>query len=282
MLATSALACTFLRSSVIGCNDLGWRGFLIAEFVLLLWAADLFANRDRLDFLSAHQKQLLVVFFALGFAGTVYDLAIVRLYPVLADRGVVPPLDWMSPDRNFGKRTYAERSAYQWLHTVTSATAAVQSNPKTVFQDTVGMIYGDRRTIAGDTSCLTTFGGDPAQCPPVLSRVLAAFPDDARSLPASFQETCQSLPLDTLVAKDTDPVWNNPASWVWTERPAYSNAYMRLFRCESRSGTPTAVGRNLAWGPLWGRLLGGPLRPRKDLRTRLAHVVLAVPSLIDK
>jgi hypothetical protein len=57
MLTISILVCTFMRSSVIGCNDLGWRGMLIAEFVLLLlWAADL---------------------FALGFVGTVYDLAIV-------------------------------------------------------------------------------------------------------------------------------------------------------------------------------------------------------------
>jgi hypothetical protein len=239
MLATSALVCTFLRSTA-GCNDLGWRGFLVAEFVLLLWAADLFADRARLDFLTAHQKQMLVVFFALGFAGTVYDLAMVRFYPVLADRGVVPPLDWMSPDRNFGKRTYAERSAYQWLHTVTVATAAVQSNPKVVFQDTVGMIYGDRHSIAADTFCLTSFGGDPAQCPPVLSRVLAAFPEDARSLPASFQDICRSLPIDTLVAKDTDPVWGNLTSWVWTERPAYSNAYMRLFRCPSPDRTLTS------------------------------------------
>jgi hypothetical protein len=162
MLATSMLLCSFLRSSVIGCNDLGWRGLLVAEFVLLLWASDLFANRDRLDFLSARQKQLLVVFFALGFSGTVYDLAIQRFYPVLADRGVVPPLYWMSADRNFGKRTYAERSAYQWVHTATTASAAVQSNPKVVFQDTVGMIYGDRHTIIGHPSCLTSFGGDPA------------------------------------------------------------------------------------------------------------------------
>ena len=235
MLATSVLLCTFLRSSVIACNDLGWRGLLVAEFVLLVWASDLFANRDRLDFLNAHQKQLLMVLFALGFSGTVYDLAIQRLYPILADRGVVPPLYWMSADRNFGKRTYAERSAYEWLHTATAASAAVQSNPKVVFQDTVGMIYGDRHTLAGDTSCLSAFGGDPAQCPPVLSRVQAAFAEDARSAPVDLQEVCRSLPIDILVAKDTDRVWSNHESWVWTERPAYANSYMRLFNCQSRN-----------------------------------------------
>ena len=240
MLAVSFLLCTFLRSSVIGCNDLGWRGFLVAEFVLLLWAADLFSNRERLEFLSARQKEMLVVLFGLGFAGTVYDLAIQRLYPLLADRGVVPPIYWMSPDRDFGKRTYAERSAYQWLHTVTTASAAVQSNPKVVFQDTVGMIYGGRPTVAGDLTCLATFGGDPAQCPPILARVQAAFPEDGRSAPASFQDVCRSLPIDTLVAKDTDPVWSNRESWVWTERPVYANAYMRLFRCPSRDRTLTS------------------------------------------
>ncbi len=239
MVATSVLACTFLRSSVIGCNDLGWRGLLVAEFVLLLWAADLFANRERLDFLSASQRQLLVVFFALGFAGTVYDLAIVRLYPVLADRGVVPPLDWMSPDRDFGRRTYAERAAYEWLHTATPANAAVQSNPKVVFQDTVGMIYGDRHSVAADLNCLTIFGGDAVQCAPVVSRVQAMFPANAAA-PSTLQEGCLALPVDTFVAKDTDPVWSNRQSWVWTERPAYANAYMRLFRCQSRSRTLTS------------------------------------------
>ena len=240
MVATSLLVCTFLRSSVIGSNDLGWRGFLIAEFVLLLWAADLFAVRDRLDFLSAAQRQLLVVFFALGFAGTVYDLAIVRLYPVLADRGVVPPLDWMSPDRDFGRRTYAERAAYEWLRTATPATAAVQANPKVVFQDTAGIIYGDRRSVAGDLGCNTAFGGDAAQCKPLVSRVQSMFPADSTASAASLRDACLALPVDTFVAKDTDPVWNNRQSWVWVERPAYANAYIRLFRCQSRSRTLTS------------------------------------------
>jgi hypothetical protein len=229
MAVTSTLVCTFLRSSVIGSNDLGWRGFLIAEFVLLLWAIDIFGERERLGFLTVPQKQLLAVCFALGFAGTVTDLAIVRFYPVLADRGVVPPLDWMSPDRDFGRRTYAARAAYEWIQTATPATATVQSNPKVVFQDTLGMIYGDRPTVAAALDCLTAFGGDPKQCPAVISRVQSAFPVDGTA--GSLRTACGTLPVDSIVAKDTDPVWSNPRSWVWTEKPAYANAYVRVFRC---------------------------------------------------
>jgi len=35
------------------------------------------------------------------------------------------------------------------------------------------------------------------------------------------------------VAKDTDPSWRDPASWVWTERPVFANAYIRLFACRT-------------------------------------------------
>ena len=233
MAAVSTLICTFLRSSVIGNNDLGWRGFLIAQFALLLWAVDIFGERESHAFLTAQQKQALGVCFALGFAGTVTDLTLMRTYPVLADRGVVPPLDWMAPDRDFGRRAYAARTAYDWLRSTTRPTAAVQANPLSAFQDTLGMTYSQRPTVAADRTCLTTFGGDPAQCPPVLARVEAAFPADAAA--ATLREACRSLPLDSIVVKDVDPVWSNRSSWVWTERPVYANPYVRIFQCAHRS-----------------------------------------------
>jgi hypothetical protein len=70
MLAISTLICSFLRSA-IGYNDLGWRGFLVAQFVLLLWSVDLFAELKTLSFVTTRRKQLLLVFCALGVAGTV-------------------------------------------------------------------------------------------------------------------------------------------------------------------------------------------------------------------
>jgi hypothetical protein len=227
----STLVCTFMKSGVIGNNDLGWRGFLFAQFVLLIWAVEIFGQRDRLEFLNARRKQLLTVFFALGFAGTVTDLALVRLYPVLADRGVVPPLDWMSPDRDLGHRLYAARTAYDWLRRVTPDTAAVQANPKPnpAQQDVIGMTYAERPTIAGDLSCHAGFGGDLTECAPLVSRLTTVFPAGSGS--AAFYDACHSLPLDSIVVKDTDPVWSDPQSWVWTEHPSYANPYVRIFRC---------------------------------------------------
>jgi hypothetical protein len=228
MAVTSAVICTFLRSSVIGNNDLGWRGFLIAEFVLLLWAVDLFGDRERLPFLSPIQKQLLTVFFGLGFAGTACDLTLARLYPLLSDRGVTPVQAWISPDREFGHRAYAVRSAYEWLQTVTPERATVQANPKVVVNDVMGTIYSERRTVAGDMTCHSVFGGDPRECAPIAAKAAALFPANG-AIPAS--EACSSLALDAVVVKDTDDVWRNPNSWVWREQPDYSNSYVRVYRC---------------------------------------------------
>jgi hypothetical protein len=237
MLATSLLICTFLKSSVAS-NDLGWRGLLIAEFVLLLWAADLFPDRDTLSFLNLRQRELLVVFFALGAAGSIYDLAIVRLFPVLSDRGVVPPLDWMSPDRDLGHRTLAARTAYDWLRSTTGATAAVQANPNVAFQDTFGLMYGDRPTVAEDRYCQVGFGGDLKECAPLVARLDEIFPKKGIAAPA-MHDICSALRLDAVVAKDTDPPWHDPSSWIWTETPAYANRYVRVFTCTTRSmGTP--------------------------------------------
>jgi len=225
MVATSILICTFLKSSVIGCNDLGWRGFLIAEFILLLVAAEVLAKWKTL---LTKDKVVLGLFLALGAVGSVYDLAITRTYPVLADAGVVPPLDWMSPDRHFGERNYAFRAAYEWASAAAPENAIIQFNPKVVFQETPEMLYASRRVVASDPNCNTTFGGDPRKCGPLVSRIDALFQPVSSTTP---RQACAVLPMQIVVAKDTDDIWKNRESWVWKETPAFANDYIRMFLC---------------------------------------------------
>jgi hypothetical protein len=149
---------------------------LVAEVVLVIWAADFFPGWPQRGFVNAPQRALLTIFLTLGAAGTIYDLAIERAYPMLADRGKIPPMDWMSSDRDFGRRTYAARLAYEWLKRATPETAAVQGNPHVMFQDTLGMLYADRHMVAEDTACMVSLGGEARECAPLLSRLETAFP----------------------------------------------------------------------------------------------------------
>jgi hypothetical protein len=228
MVATSLLICTFLRSTVIANNDLGWRGFLVAQFGLLLWSVDVLSDR------RYKRRALLAAMIVLGAAGSVYDVFMLRLYPVLADRGALPQLVWMSPDRKLGERNYALREAYEWAERSTPADAIVQFSPHVIWQDTPGFLYSNRQIAAADQSCLAGFGGDASLCAPMLAAANRLFPEHGQTAPQS-SAACGSLGASLLIVKDTDAVWSVRDGWVWREKPLFSNAQVRVFGCRNSS-----------------------------------------------
>jgi hypothetical protein len=230
MIGTSVVICTFLRSSVIGNNDLGWRGFLIAQFGLLLWAVDVLSDWGTAS--GRDQRGFLTVLLVLGALGSAYELAINRFYPVLADRGTVATVAWIAPDRHAGGRTYAMREAGEWAARNTSPNAIVQFNPHVPAQDTAAFLYTERRMAAADDICSSTFGGDPALCPALLAKLNSIYPPAGQVAQPTLHSVCEALPIDLVAAVDTDPAWSDRRSWVWTQPPVFANAYVRLFRCD--------------------------------------------------
>jgi len=229
MLATSFLVCSFVRSSVIDNNDLGWRGILLAQFVLVLWGVDVITGAT--GPLAVSTRRWLAVLALLGMAGVVYDIVLLRFYPVAAEGGVLSMLPWMAPDHHLGERNYAQREAYEWLARNSAPDARMQFNPHVDYQDTPAFLYAHRQIVAADEGCLATFGGDMAQCKPILEVLHRLYPKPGQTAPAGIADTCRSLPIDVLVAKDTDAAWRDPRSWVWREKPVFANAFVRLFGC---------------------------------------------------
>jgi hypothetical protein len=224
MIAASVTICTFLRSSVIGNNDLGWRGFLIAQFGLLLLAVDVLSE-------LREQRKFMAILFLLGAAGSAYEIGINRLYAPLADKGVVPIFSWLASDRHAGERNYANREAGEWATAATTPTAIVQFNPILAEQNTSALLYSERPTLAAYGNCIATFGGDPALCAPVIDALSRAFPRSGETAATDLDGVCHNLPIDLIAASDTDPEWSDRHSWVWTQTPAFENAYVRVFRC---------------------------------------------------
>ncbi len=225
LIATSVTICTFLKSGVIANNDLGWRGFLIAQFVLLLWGAEVLSAFQTF---SRMRQRVLVCLLVIGAAGVVYDLAILRFFPVLSDTGHVPKIQWLGMDEQIGLRTYANREAYEWLRNWTSPQAVIQQNPAISLQDTFFGLYGQRQTAAGDAKCSTFFGGDYSRCPPILGlleRLYCAKPQE------TLETACRALSVNVFIAKDTDPAWKNKESWIWKINPIFKNGFVRAFEC---------------------------------------------------
>ena len=115
LLGTSVLVCTFVRSSVISFNDLGWRGLLVAQFVIVLWSVEFWPSWATVE---RSTRKWLQITLALGAAGTAYQTVMLRIYPILVDSGAIPRHEWISPDRQVARRTMATRQAYRKLASV--------------------------------------------------------------------------------------------------------------------------------------------------------------------
>ncbi len=221
MVTTSILICTFVKSSVIANNDLGWRGFLPAQFMLLLWATDILSER-------ASRTPLVRLLLVLGLAGVIYDLAILRFYPVLSDLGKVPKIAWLGSDELIGLRTAANRDAYEWLRARTLETSVIAENPEPVYQDTSYGAYGHRQVVAIGHGCSTGFGGDPRECDSLMPALVGLFAGGGTQ---TLAIACRNLPVSVVIAKDTDTAWRDHSSWVWIDTPIFHNDFVRLFAC---------------------------------------------------
>ena len=166
--------------------------------------------------------------------GTIYDAAILRFYPVLADAGVVAHIGWLSPDRQLGARNYLAREAYEWIARSTPPRAFVQFDGHVLNQDTSAMMYARRSVVAGNLGCLAEFGGDASVCRGLIAKLTPLYPDQGQPAAASIAAACRSLPADMFVAKDTDAAWADRDGWVWKERPVFANRCFRVFRCVNK------------------------------------------------
>ena len=227
MAGTSILVCTFLRSGVIGNNDLGARGFLPAQFVLLLWATSLWGKPE----LRGGVRPLLMLLLLVGATGTLYEVGLLRLYPVRAEAAPDPDYAYLATDHQFGRRNYATREVYEQLKHSTPVDAVVENNPSRELGSIPFGMYADRQLASADADCGTVLGGDPAVCAVMHLLLLDLFNPRAGVSATSPDAVCRQFGISVLVADDTDPVWKDRDSWVWQRPPLAGNSMVRAIAC---------------------------------------------------
>jgi hypothetical protein len=234
MVFTSFLVGTFLRSTTIGSNDLGWRCFLLAQFALLLWGAllieDWWTNPRPIHSRFAFRMAQTLIF--LGVIGTLYQVSMLRAYPLLHDyRNADPgPFVWVYPDQKVGERTYALRSVYDRLNEVLPSNAIVQYNPyATSFIS--HELYSAHQVAVGGPDCDSVLGGKSNTCGIRFKEVMPLFLNPTPSQNAGLDDLCRQYRINVLLIDNTDEVWGRRGTWVWTRTPLFSNDYVRAFAC---------------------------------------------------
>jgi hypothetical protein len=204
MLTSTVAFCSVVRSNTIQMNDLGARGMLIAQFVLVLWGAIWLAEGGKRHWLVAAT-------LAVGILTNLYELATMRAFTVLADRGIIAGVMEIDPDDDLGRRDFDARQVYEKLDILLPRTAVLQHHPSDK-QDIIAGLYASRQFAIMDRSTAVTFTGD-SEAPERVMAPLKQLFENERNDSATV---CKELGIDALVATDVDPVWNDQKSWVWT------------------------------------------------------------------
>ena len=239
MLAVCLLTVSIVKSDSSGANDLGFRGMLVVQFVLLILSAplvhDVFLRNDvaaRVGLGTSWIKYLLSFALIFGVAGTAYQLVALRFYAPLVDAGRWQRVERFLGTPGFGERTYWLRDGFTRLSRLDPSMTPVQYNP---VRDEVliAHLYSTRQAVIGDAFCGSAFGGDAQNCRKEFPRVASVFnsPDAARKL--NLDGLCDELHLSLLLATDADPVWRDKDSWVWTRRSLLTNPSVRAIPCGS-------------------------------------------------
>ncbi len=272
--AASLLICTFLRSTVISYNDLGWRSPLVVQFVLLVWAAEMW-HRGELETgaeqrgstvaRSGRMRRLVVATLVFGAMGSCYELCVQRVFPILSDFKVRPQLTWLSKDQQLGRRMFAMRSAYERLDRLLPGSAVVQADPMEGIGNLPADLYSDRQMVADVGDCGTVFGGSGKFCRDVILPQLKPLFDDRHPVTATeVEKTCTEFSIAALLFGDTDPVWKDESSWIWKAHPLFSNHYVRVIACGqvTETGAKEWFSSPLLGAPQAGFLLPGLIRFR--------------------
>jgi hypothetical protein len=227
----------YIRSTVIGANDLGFRGAMVLQFVLLLWAAMYLADR-----FTAHRppakgltddkllSAILILLLSVGVASSLYQLGMLRVYAFLRERH-----DWTDiMQLANGRETYALRTTYAELDRTVPANAVVQYYPESKLTTSM-LVYSRYQQAAGDSGCIATFGGTAAECAQVQAGLTAIFDPHSGGNISKTQvdKICQSLHIDVLLVNALDPIWNAKDSWVWQSTPIIQNDFVRVYKCGS-------------------------------------------------
>ncbi|HET7213899.1 MAG TPA: hypothetical protein VFL79_09935, partial [Terriglobia bacterium] len=240
--AASLLVCTFLKSTVLSStNDLAWRSPLLVQFLLVLWAADMWSE-GTLGFWPSRASRpvassraapyLVAVTIALGALGSGYELCAHRTFPIFSDCFTLQKYPWLSPDHQLGRRTFALRTAYNELDHILPASATVQADPDPRIGNIPAELYSGRQMVADLGDCGTVFGGSKEFCDEViLPRLEPLFKDKQQITARQVADTCREFSITALLFKDTDPVWKDKSSWIWQARPLLSNDYVRVIEC---------------------------------------------------
>ena len=219
LLGSAFLVGSFLRSTLITSNDLGWRAWLPGQFILLVWGVDVLAgggfsivSKDEL-----RARKLLQVFLVLGVLTTITDAILLRTaWPIMTGKEQT-------------ERYFSARPAYEYLRQQLPADKIIQNNPNNPLDpDRPSGLYGAHQMVVANRTAY----GIPTKDFVNLSNTVEALFEDRNTLNwSSIDILCNSYFIDVLIINDADPIWNSLSTLQMQRAALFENDRYAIFAC---------------------------------------------------
>jgi hypothetical protein len=234
LLAVTLFLTCFFRFGVSFSNDFGSRGMIPAQFVLLLWAAELGAEYWRGEPSPLRVSRPLVrvgaLLIFLGLASNVVGLLLSRGWVAFAEAGKAP-LEMFSRYPNQGERLARLRSVYDWIRRNARSDSVVQENPS-LGQTYMQSQYSERKTAIYFPIDILPPQNVDREYRQSFERLRPLF--EGNTSGSQLRDSCAHLGINYLVVQDSDPAWLAPKSYVWTQKPVIESNRVRVFECLKR------------------------------------------------
>ena len=239
LLGVVFLVCSFARSAIFT-NDLGWRGWLPGQFILLIWAVDLyqkipFFHRNALmkfhpDSSDAKIAKLLVSLWMIGLFTSAVDVTLLRIFPLLVDANVAGFPNRLSLDRQLGERTFNGRLTYEFIDNKMPADIIIQQNPLSNIDklDLPSGLYGNRQfAISYNVPYNVPLSLLNAKTKAIAEIFLLANQNSWDKI----DMLCRDYFIDILVISDQDALWESLPRLHQQRAALYENRYYAVVPC---------------------------------------------------
>ncbi|MBN8656170.1 MAG: hypothetical protein J0M11_10565 [Anaerolineae bacterium] len=214
LFCASFLIGTFMRSTLIVNNDLGWRSWLPGQFILLIWGVDVLASFK--TNMPTRTQANLIFLLIFGLLSTLLNLGLLRFEPILAGS-------------EFGARSLSARKAYTTILQTLPTDIVVQYNPVSYVNRPAGL-YGMRQSAISDR---TAYGISTDIFLERVAEVGEIFTLKDVSSWQPVDNFCEQNFIDVLVIEDTDTLWESIAILKTDRQPHYLDDTFAVFSCGS-------------------------------------------------
>ena len=205
---------TFFRSAIAN-NDLGWRGFMFVQFILLLVNIPLLAHMAK----KFDHPKFIVLPTSLGLAkGMLVLSTFFMLLEVYANR--FHPWDPVDPG------TVQIRQAYEWIDENLNEDAVIQHNPD-IHVEYFSGLYGNRQVAMADEIHAQLYGINEEMYTQNFRMLSRLFEKEIEHEEA--QPIVKHFGIDAIFVKTSDVLWDDEETWLNTYPMVYSSSCCRLY-----------------------------------------------------